>query len=73
MMERVRFLFNAPYSPEFNPVELIFNIIKKMVKESISLTEEDLIIRVINKIRLITPEMCKKSFLHCIKLYYKFA
>ena len=40
-----------------------------MVKEEISLTIDDLVIRVINKLKLITPEMCKNSFFHCIKEY----
>ena len=29
----ITLLFNAPYSPIFNPIELIFNTIKKNFKE----------------------------------------
>ena len=28
LKEKMNILFNAPYSPKFNPIELIFNILK---------------------------------------------
>ena len=39
----ITLLFNAPYSPIFNPIELIFNILKKFFKELNHLNiEEDI-------------------------------
>ena len=35
MMTKIQFLFNAPYSPEFNPIEYIFNSLKFEVRRKI--------------------------------------
>jgi transposase len=51
IMEKIKFLFNASYTPEFNPIEYIFNQLKRMVRYEISGSIDDLIIRIINKLK----------------------
>ena len=73
MMMKIKFLFNAPHTPEFNPIEYIFNTLKAEVREKLVYSREELIIRIIQKIRLIKPENCHSTYLHCIKRYLNFA
>ena len=54
LKEKMNIVFNAPYSPKFNPIELIFNILKGKVNKYPSATKHELILRIINKINKIS-------------------
>ena len=38
-IHNLQVLFNAPYSPEWNAIELVFNVIKTMLKKHFSTSE----------------------------------
>jgi transposase len=59
-----------PYSPDFNPIELSFSVIKKVVKNQYQIQGDEAPVefaRLVLKagIEAITPEIAKNQFRHC--------
>ena len=57
-------LYNVPYNPDTNPVELVFSIIKNFVRHSIVDSNNSLDKSILNSFKLITPSKLKNIFNH---------
>ena len=73
MIERFgcKLVLLPPYSPDFNPIELSFSLLKKIIKRDYDLSEaetpEELADMVLNAAtKAITPEIAKSHFRHCM-------
>jgi transposase len=54
-LNNIKLIFNAPYCPEFNPIELVFSKLKKLVKDYINNTIiNSLIINITSSLKKIT-------------------
>ena len=60
-----------PYSPDFNPIELSFSVLKKVIKRDYDLSEAktpeelaDMILKAATN--AITPDITKNHFRHCM-------
>jgi transposase len=68
----VQVLFLPPYSPELNPIELIWSQIKNFLHKNTAKTTESLYQTLFRAIETITPEMAHNCFLHALKETGKF-
>ena len=63
-------IYNAPYHSEFNPIELVFSLLRKEIQKGVNETKEDIIV-IINKfnkdINKNNSETLKKIFNHSFK------
>ena len=57
-------LFNTPYSPECNPIEMVFGFWKTCVGQLVNVDIADMIINVSNCLKDITPAEIKRSVNH---------
>jgi len=65
--------FLPPYSPDYNPIELSFAIIKQALKREKTLTGDETLEELADKVislatRVVTREISTNQFRHC-KLY----
>jgi len=65
--------FLPPYSPDFNPIEISFAIIKRALKTEKTLTGDETMEELADKVialacRVVTKEIATNQFRHC-KLY----
>jgi transposase len=61
-------LFLPPYSPEWNPIELSWSVIKQFLKKREARTKEDLYQAMAQALQLITPEKARAFFRHCLSV-----
>jgi len=61
----VNVLFLPPYSPDFNPIELMWAYIKKILKKLKARTNDKLITAIGIALSLITPELIHAWIKHC--------
>lgn len=70
--KKINFIFNVPYSPEYNPIEIMFSKLKKIVRDSTnnnilcSLTQN-----VINALKNITKQNLSNFFDHSFSILRK--
>lgn len=58
-------VFLPPYSPDYNPIELVFGWIKKWLRLHPDISEQYPEISMINALRSIPSEMFRKWITHC--------
>lgn len=66
----VHTLFTAPFSPVLNPIEHVFNKWKNPIRQKVIDTKEDLIDAIIENSPKVTPEECRKYYVHTFR-YFK--
>ena len=54
-----------PYSPDFNPIELMWSKVKAFLRKTKARTEKALLQAITNALRSITPDDCAGWFKHC--------
>jgi len=64
-------LYNAPYTPQFNPIEFAFSKIKQIVRKQQPRTEQDLVLKILNACRAVTEQDAAKYILHSLKFLDK--
>lgn len=60
-----RFLFLPPYSPDFNPIELLFGVLKQLAKRHRDMCEADLPRAVVAILSTFTAADCQAFMRHC--------
>lgn len=67
----IQYKFQSRYSPEYNPIELIFNVIKKWLKNPIysTLPLKEAIVKILEE--KITPNLCFKCYLKAASFWFK--
>ncbi len=65
-IERVgaRLMYLPPYSPDFNPIEMIFAKIKAFLRKFAARTIPDLWAAIADAIETVTPDQCLACFAH---------
>ena len=58
-------LYLPPYSPDFNPIELLFSKIKAFVKKLRPLALPELMRAFADAVLTVTPDDTKNTFVHC--------
>lgn len=59
-----RLLFLPPYSPDFNPIELVFSKLKALLKKAGERSLDDLWLRIGELLHHFTSEECTNYFTH---------
>jgi len=67
---RCKLKFSAPYSPDFNPIEYSFSIIKSALRGSYQLSGTESPTEMAEKImkcanEIVTPTIARNQFRHC--------
>jgi transposase len=57
-------LYLPPYSPDFNPIEMVFAKLKAILRKAAARTRDDLWDAVAGALRTVTPEECANFFVH---------
>jgi transposase len=57
-------LYLPPYSPDFNPIEMVFAKLKAILRKAAARTRDDLWDAVAGALRTVTPEECANFFAH---------
>ena len=60
-----RVLFLPPYSPDFNPIEMVFSKLKALLRKAKERTIEDLWNRLGQLVDCFPPDECQRYFRHC--------
>jgi len=58
-------LYTAPYSPDLNPIELVFNIYKNSLKRNMELGFVDWFEAHLNSISVVNRDTCIKEYRKC--------
>jgi transposase len=61
----VKVLFLPVYSPDFNPMELMWAYVKSVLRKLKARTEEALIDTAVQALDYVTPELIASWFKHC--------
>ena len=64
---QLKLLYMRPLSPEFNPVEYVFSLVKRSVYSKCPKSREDLIDVIQSAIKYISPQSIQNIFKHCIE------
>jgi len=64
-------LYNAPYTPQFNPIEFAFSKIKQIVRKQKPKTEQDLVFKILNACKEITNKDAAKYIVNSLKFLDK--
>ncbi len=59
-----RLVFLPPYSPEFNPIELVFSKLKALLRKAAERTIDDLWQRIGGLLDAFPPDECRNYFRH---------
>jgi len=59
-------IYNAPYTPQFNPIELSFSKIKYIVRKLRPRTEKDLAQKILETCNMITAQDCCEFIVHSL-------
>jgi transposase len=62
------FIFVPPYSPEYNPVEMAFSVVKNAFRHSFD-SKENVTERVINAVKTLNPKHCTSMFAHAFSSF----
>jgi transposase len=57
-------LYLPPYSPDFNPIEMVFAKLKAILRKAAARTRDDLWEAVAGALRAIAPQECANCFAH---------
>jgi transposase len=57
-------LYLPPYSPDFNPIEMVFAKLKAILRKAAARTRDDLWDAVAGALRTVTPQECANFFAH---------
>jgi transposase len=57
-------LYLPPYSPDFNPIEMVFAKLKAILRKAAARTREDLWEAVAGALHTVTPQECANFFAH---------
>ena len=60
-----RLLFLPPYSPDFNPIELLFSPVKGRLRSAAARTPDDLLAAVAAALAAVTPDHARACYAHC--------
>jgi transposase len=60
-----RFLFLPPYSPDLNPIELVFSKLKALLRKAEARTTEKLWNKIAEIIKVFSPDECQNFIKHC--------
>lgn len=63
----VKVMFLPPYSPELNPIELIWSQIKRFLKKHTATTTESLYQTISQSLQMITSSIAHNCFQHCLR------
>jgi len=63
----VRVMFLPPYSPELNPIELIWSQVKNFLKKHTAKITETLYEAITQALQIITPSIAHNCFQHCLR------
>ena len=64
-------MYNAPYTPQFNPIEFAFSKLKCIVRKSKPKTEQDLVTKILNACKEITKKDAAHFITHSLKFLSK--
>ena len=59
-----RLLYLPPYSPDFNPIEMVFSKLKALLRKAAERTEEGLCDRIGQSLDTFTPQQCANYLAH---------
>jgi transposase len=60
-----------PYSPDFNPIELMWSKVKQLLRSAKARTQEDLWAAIAAALELVTPDEIRAFFCHCgVGMFY---
>jgi putative transposase len=60
-----RLLFLPPYSPDLNPIELVFSKLKSLLRKAKARTTQALWNAIADCLKLFSPEECQNYIRHC--------
>lgn len=60
----MHFIYNAPYHSEFNPIEYVFSLLKKIISKNISKSYLDIVESMLKLKNTITPTILNNIFKH---------
>jgi transposase len=58
-------VYLPPYSPDLNPIEMVFSKLKTLLRKSAERTVEGLWTRIGQLLDQFTPDECRNYFRHC--------
>ena len=64
-------IYNVVRSPEFNPIETVFNMIKHHYKKNQNFDKDQVISKIIESINTITIKHVRKSFINSLTHLYE--
>ena len=64
-------LYNAPYTPQLNPIEFSFSKLKYLVKKAKPKSEKDLVQKILQASNKITNKDCSEFIVHSLKFIEK--
>ncbi len=59
-----KLLFLPPYSPDFNPIEMVFSKLKALLRKAAERTEDGLCNRIGKLLETFTPQECSNYLIH---------
>jgi transposase len=67
---KVKLEYLPPYSPDFNPIEYSFSVIKNALRKNGKMNENENLMQFAEKVlkiaqEVVTPEIAKNQFRHC--------
>ena len=68
---KINILFGPPYSPPLNPIEEIFGVWKHHLRYEIFLNEYELMQKVCETSKKITPNKIRKAVIRSLTFFYK--
>jgi len=64
-------LYNAPYTPQLNPIEFSFSKLKHLVKKAKPISEKDLVKKILQACNEISEKDCAQFILHSLTFLEK--
>ncbi len=64
-------LYNAPYTPQLNPIEFSFSKLKYLVKKAKPISETDLVKKILEASQTISPQNCSEFIVNSLKFIEK--
>ena len=67
---KVKLEYLPPYSPDFNPIEYSFSVIKNALRKNEKINDDENLMQFAEKVlkiakKVVTPEIAKNQFRHC--------
>lgn len=69
--ENINILYNAPYSPDLNPIENLFGRVKKVFRDLNLKRQDDILINIINSFKSVSSLNLYNYVVHSMKFYEK--